>query len=288
MTASGPRALDPVYVAARSVLLDALEALAPHGPAVIVAGAQAIYLRTGPGDLRISPYTTDGDLALDPRLLGDTPQLAHAMDEAGFKPSLEPGIWLATTLVEGRDIVVPVDLIVPERAIPRRGRRGARLGVHGDRAARRAAGLEAALVDRGAMTIAALDLSDTRTLTAEVAGEAALLVAKAFKVDDRVRSGRRDRVDDKDAADVVRLMRTTSPSAVGEKLVDLFEDPLAGPVCAEAVELLGLLFGRAGRPGVQMATRALRLAMPEPDVETLCVAYTRELVRAVGASQPRT
>ena len=50
---------DPRYVAARKVLLDALFALAPHGKAVIVAGAQAIYLHTGASDIGIAPYTTD-------------------------------------------------------------------------------------------------------------------------------------------------------------------------------------------------------------------------------------
>lgn len=39
---------DPRYVAARRVLLDALDALAPHRPAVIVAGAQAVYLQGEP------------------------------------------------------------------------------------------------------------------------------------------------------------------------------------------------------------------------------------------------
>lgn len=38
---------DPQYVAARAVLLDALEALGPQRDAVIVVGAQAIYLHTG-------------------------------------------------------------------------------------------------------------------------------------------------------------------------------------------------------------------------------------------------
>lgn len=47
--------VDPRYVEARRVLLDALEALRPHRNAVIVAGAQAVYLHTGPGDLAIAP-----------------------------------------------------------------------------------------------------------------------------------------------------------------------------------------------------------------------------------------
>src|SRR5712691_1819198 len=89
-------AIDPRYIAARRVLLDALEALAPHGPAVIVAGAQAVYLRAGVSDIGIAPYTTDGDLALDPTLLGDEPALEAAMRTAHFEPDLrEPGIWLA-------------------------------------------------------------------------------------------------------------------------------------------------------------------------------------------------
>ena len=67
--------LDPRYIAARRVLLDALEQLAPHGAAVIVVGPQAIYLRTGLNDIAVAPYTTDGDLAIDPTLLGDDPPL---------------------------------------------------------------------------------------------------------------------------------------------------------------------------------------------------------------------
>src|SRR4249920_2596028 len=63
----------PEYVEARRVLLDALEALGPHRAAVVLAGAQAVYLRTGPSSLAIAEHTTDGDLAVDPRLLEDAP-----------------------------------------------------------------------------------------------------------------------------------------------------------------------------------------------------------------------
>ena len=51
-------ALDPEYVQACRVLLDALEALMPHRSAIVVAGAQAVYLHTGEGALAIAPYTT--------------------------------------------------------------------------------------------------------------------------------------------------------------------------------------------------------------------------------------
>ena len=51
----GARRPEPEYVAARRVLLDALEALGPHRKAVILVGAQAIYLHIGEGDMAVSP-----------------------------------------------------------------------------------------------------------------------------------------------------------------------------------------------------------------------------------------
>lgn len=67
---------DEQYVEARRVLLDALEALGEQRRSVVVAGAQAIYLQTGPGSLPVAEFTTDGDLAVDPQLLSDEPTLA--------------------------------------------------------------------------------------------------------------------------------------------------------------------------------------------------------------------
>jgi hypothetical protein len=40
---------DPEYVEARRILLDALEAIGHHRKAVVLVGAQAIYLRVGEG-----------------------------------------------------------------------------------------------------------------------------------------------------------------------------------------------------------------------------------------------
>jgi hypothetical protein len=280
---------DVRYVAARRVLLDALTALMPHGPAVIVVGAQAIYLRTGTADLSVTvaPFTTDADLALDPDRLGDHPTLTATMIGAGFVPRQgsgghpEPGIWVGSTQVDGVNFDVPVDLIVPEAAAGG-GRRGARLGVHGNRAARRAVGLEAALVDYGELMIAALEPEDGRSITANVAGVAALLVAKLHKLHDRVASGKRERADDKDAADVIRVMQSTSPAEVGATIAYLRQSGSAGPVTIQAVDYLRELFGGRGRTGVQMAASALRLGMPEDAVTTLSVAYTAALLTVIS------
>jgi hypothetical protein len=274
--------VDPLHVEARRVLLDALEALTPHGRAVILVGAQAIYVRTSYTDIAIAPFTTDGDLVLDPSLLGPEPRLEAAMRSAGFELRLpdgdhpEPGIWVMTVNVGGDDVEVPVDLIVPEGAATGGGRRGARLGPHGKRAARRVPGLEPALVDHSRETVRALDRSDPRALSLEVAGPAALLVAKAHKLRDRVESPRR--VDDKDAVDVYRLMQATSPRDVRATIAGLSEHELAGAPTRAALVYLRDLFARRNGAGIQMAARALRLAVPAATVRTLCMSYTEELL----------
>ena len=57
---------DDLYFIARRALLDALEALGAHRSALILVGAQAIYLYTGLGDLAVAVHTTDADLVVDP------------------------------------------------------------------------------------------------------------------------------------------------------------------------------------------------------------------------------
>jgi hypothetical protein len=117
---------DPTYVRARRVLLDALDALAPFRDAVILVGAQAIYLHTGDSGLAVAPYTTDADLALNPELLVPDPKLDSTLRAASFLPA--PGllgIWLQ------RPTKATIDILVPE-ALGGPGRRGARLGPHGE------------------------------------------------------------------------------------------------------------------------------------------------------------
>lgn len=49
------------YVEARRVLLNALDALRPHLDAVVVVGAQAVYLRTAGRLEGYQPFRTDAD-----------------------------------------------------------------------------------------------------------------------------------------------------------------------------------------------------------------------------------
>ena len=106
----------------------------------MLVGAQAIYLHTGAADLTIAEFTTDADFSVDPGTLRDSPLLGELLSERGFTPREHPGGRLSPAGIY-------IDIMVPE-ALAGRGTRSADLGVHGKRAARRALGLEGALVDR--------------------------------------------------------------------------------------------------------------------------------------------
>lgn len=181
----GAKLPEPEYVAARRVLLDAYEALGTHRKAVVLVGAQAIYLNVGEGDLAVTPYTTDGDLAIEPRELDDEPELASTLRAAGFELTVRPGTWSMTEVQI--DFMVPASLGGP-------GRRAARLGVHGTEFARKATGLKAAVVEHVLVRVGALDDADTRTFDVRVAGVAALMVAKLHKIAER--KGSPDRLQD--------------------------------------------------------------------------------------------
>ena len=172
---------DNLIVEARAALLDAVAALEAHKDSVILIGAQAIYLRTGSATFALAEATKDTDLAIDPRKLGEDPRLEEAMTKAGFilnPVSRQPGAWMSPN-------GIPVDLMVPEHLAGSGSRRGVRIPPHDKHSARRAAGLEAAIIDRSPMSVESLD-DDGRSAVINVAGPAALLVAKLHKLGERV------------------------------------------------------------------------------------------------------
>jgi hypothetical protein len=274
-----PGAPDPEYILARKVLLDALEALGDQRNAVVLVGAQAIYLHTGDADLAVAPYTTDGDVAIDPSRLKDNPKLAEALRGAGFSADTQHvGTWIMSRPLEGRPVDVRIDLMVPE-AVGGPGRRGARLGPHGNKAARKARGLEATLVDRQKTRIEALDDEDSRSFDVAVAGPAALLVAKLHKIAERVDT--LSRGEDKDALDVLRLLRATSTEGMANDIHTLLNEQISAGVSEEALTFLRDLFSEPSRPGCQMAARAAAPLEPEDTITTSCAVLTQDLLQAV-------
>lgn len=132
-----------LLAASRAALLDALDALEEHLDALVLIGAQAVYLHTDAAPMALAEMTKDSDLAIDSRVLSDEPRLNQAMTAAGFRlveNAPQPGSWLSTR-------GAPVDLMVPTALAGKAGRRGARIPPHSPHAARRASGLEAAIAD---------------------------------------------------------------------------------------------------------------------------------------------
>ena len=183
------------YTATRTVLLDALEALAPHQDNIILVGAQAGYLHTGSGELAQPPMTTDADLALDTSTLASAPEIPITLINAGFSQGRQPGSWLG----QGS---VAVDIMVDPTSRAKKTARASNNPPHDKRMARIARGLEPALVDNAPNWITALTADDSRQVEIKVAGAAALLVAKAIKIDERLTdavNGLSDRLKEKDA-----------------------------------------------------------------------------------------
>ena len=268
-----PGAPDPAYVLARRALLDGLKALRPHLDSLTVIGAQAVYIHTGSAGLAVAELTTDADIAIAPTLLADQPELGKLLEAGRFRLKAgDPGRWESA---EGTQ----VDLLVPE-ALAGGGRRGARLGPHGKRAARRAKGIEAALVDRDMRIIGALDESDDRSFEVAVAGPAALVVAKMHKIAERSES--MDRLVDKDALDLLRLLQTTPTEGLAAALDRLEDSDLAGDVTVEALGFLKTLAAKPGDPIPEMATRAAAgLEDPQVVADSL-VLLTADLMEALS------
>ncbi|WP_440103774.1 hypothetical protein [Streptosporangium sp. H16] len=156
--------LNELTVVARRVLLDALQALHEHSNAIVLVGAQAVHLRTTGVVLASSPYTSDADLSLNPKLVLDEPLLNEAMRGAGFElpASGNPGQWFRAEMISGQSHLIEVDLLVPEAFAPgNKKRRRVSLPPHDEKATRRILGLEATLFDHSPLQVPSLEPGGT-------------------------------------------------------------------------------------------------------------------------------
>lgn len=263
---------------ARTGLLDALEALAPHLDALVVVGAQAIYMHTGSMEIALAEFTTDGDVALDPGRLGSVPLVEEAMRGAGFTPdprSSAVGSWISPR-------GVPVDLMVPE-AMAGRGRRGVRIPPHDSKAMRRSRGIEATLVDNSRMVVGALGGGDdSREFGVAVAGPAALLVAKLHKILDRVDVP--SRRDNKDAHDVYRLLRAVDTAVLVDTILRLLNEEVSVRVTRDALDLLESLFAKSPQARGSVMAGAAEELVGDPVATAVSVALlAQDLLEALDA-----
>ena len=271
--------IDANYARARAGLLDVLQALGPLRSAAVLVGAQAVYEYTHPVDNRfaVAPATLDADLALIPELLVDKPRIPDAMLDAGYELGIQPGAY-------SRGDNTQVDILVPEAVGRRPGRRGAGLGPHGNRAARQVRGLEGCLVSRRTMTIGALGTADNRSFELQVAGPAALLVAKIHKLVDRSDEPGNPRLQNKDAFDVYRLLLAVDAGDLAEETAAMLEDARSETVVTDAIAEFRELFGTVSALGTQLAAEHVEIVEDPQFIAASVVALGQELLEEFGRS----
>ena len=269
---------DQFYIDARETLLDAVEALEAHSDAVILVGAQAIYAHTERDDdsFAVSPFTYDADIVLDPELLGSNPTIVDAMGRAGFRLGNQPGLYK-------RHGGAQVDLLVP-KAVGGPGRRAARLGVHGDRAAMKVHGLEGALVSHTRRKINSLIQGAERSCMLKVAGPAALLVAKVHKIGERLQDPdvRRRNQLPKDAFDIYRLLRAIDTAEMASEFGILLSKEISSPVTSEALSTFQSLFSTPSDMGTQLVVRSISALEDSDFIAASSVALSQDLMEATS------
>lgn len=268
------------------MVLDALYALADQRDALILVGAQAVYLRTGDANLSVAAFTADADLGVDRTRLSDLPRLEQAMLDAKFQlgtnpAGRQPGQWFRTVEIDGKPVDIPVDLLIPGQFSGTGStRRTADLAPHDRLAVRKVDGLEIAIVDNDVVQVESLEPGvDPRSAGIKVAGISALLTAKSYKIRDRISENNPDRAADKDAGDVIRMMRASDPRDIGAIFAELLvnTDVRIKGTASMGLSLLKDQFGRARGPGIEMAERSLAGAIPADTIRGLAIAYVREL-----------
>lgn len=265
------------YVAARRALLDALDALAAHLEALVLVGAQAIYIHTGDADEAIAALTVDGDIAIDPDLVGDEPLLEDALSGSGFQLNerRNPGEWRNADGVE-------VDLLVPETVAPGGGSRSVEIPPHSSRSTRRVTGLEGALVDHGLHRIEAFAEGDDRAHEIRVAGPSALLVSKLHKIHERLEA-KATRRNPKDCHDVYRLLRDVDPVTMRAGIETLLAADLSRGPTLTALAYLRVLFGSPQSPGSAQAGETIRFLGDESEVVEGSSLLAIELLEAADS-----
>ena len=117
--------------------------------------------------------------------------------------------------------------------------------------------------------IKAFEPSDGRSVAMYVAGPGALVVAKVHKIAERTSAN--DRVADKDALDLLRLLQATDTDFLARRLDQLGSNELSAAVTAEAIGHLDPLFGSVDAVGVAMAVRS---AGPGAAPVTVAASFT--------------
>ena len=172
---------------------------------------------------------------------------------------------------------------MPE-AVGGAGRRGARLGVHGNQAAMKVRGLEGALVSHARRGINSLTPDADRSCVLKVAGPAALLVSKVHKIGERLEDRnprRRDRLA-KDALDIYRLLRAVETAEMAAEFDLLGSQEVSSGVTADALVMFRDLFGAPSGTGIELVVRAAQGVEDTGFITASSVALSQDLLEATS------
>lgn len=262
------------YATARRVLLDAVRALHQVTNGIVLVGAQAVYLRAPDTSVPIAPFTLDGDLVADPRVIRRPRLISEALERAHFVPVDQyPGFYRATRVPADRIAAARVDVFVPERFANAWELEG--YNAADARAVSPQPGLELALFDHSPMRLSALDdVEPERAITLEVAGTLALVVAKGWKLGERHAQGAEAFTEvTKDIVDVYRLLRASRSEEISAALKTLPQEAWLMDVARTGANYLARIF-RDDRPAV----RSLRTLLGTSEESEIVVESLQMLV----------
>jgi hypothetical protein len=132
------------------------------------------------------------------------------------------------------------------------------------------------------MEIRPLTDTDNRATVANVAGPAALLVAKLHKIGERADNAP-DRLVDKDAHDLYRLLVAIDTPVLAQGLILLRDSELAAPATDQALTWLAQLFAAGPAAiGSQMAARAEAPFGTADTVAAACAVLAQDLLAAIA------
>ena len=254
-------------VEARRLLLDALEALAPIAPALVLGGGQAVDLRVPRSALPVLLSTRDADLTLDVVALSRPAPVGALLRRAGLAPAKGTGHWAraGNRLLRylARGMPIHVDVMVPDEAWPE-SVAGPDPRPQGD--ASTMPPMVVTLLDDSPLAVPSLEVpsregGDPRRPTVRVAGTASLLLTKVNKFEARrLRALARGRpfstIPAKDVLDVVRLL-VAGGDDLEHGVLRIRSHPRGARVAAESLAFLGAHFAREDGLGTSLARDAL-------------------------------
>jgi hypothetical protein len=139
------------------------------------------------------------------------------------------------------------------------------------------------------MTIRSLESTDVRQHDILVAGPAALVVSKAYKIMDRLTVPKRAHGVAKDALDIVRVLRGCPSDDVEHRMREILDGRSSrdevrratAAIAAEAVEFMRMEFAVPAGRGCRLALEAAVGAMEQEEFLASTVELTRRLLRGL-------